>query len=318
MAQYLLKRLGMTLAVVLVVMLFLAGIVHLIPGDPVTNILGPRATESGIEQVQEEMGLNDPVYEQVASFMWNALQGDLGRDFATNRSVTSLIGNALPHTLILALAALGIAFFIGVPLGVLAATKPDSLLDRATSILSVSLITPPSYVTGLFLLLIFPIGLGVLPATGVGELSEPWDYLRHLVLPASALAITWIGYFARLVRASMLEVVGSNYIRVARAYGIRERLVHYRYALKNALMPPIAILAVSLGNLMGGAVFVELIFARPGLGKLALDAIEGRNFPILRGSILVIALLFVVANLIADLSYRFVDPRVRVEEKAQV
>lgn len=316
MAQYLAKRLGMTVAVVLVVMTFLAAIVHLIPGDPVENILGPRAPAGRIAQVQEEMGLNDPVYVQVGAFLWNAVQGDLGRDFATNRPVTSLIANALPHTLVLAITALGLAFVIGIPLGVLAATKPDSLLDRVTSVVSVSFITVPSYVSGLFLLLAFPVALGVLPATGAGSLADPVDYVRHLILPASALAITWVGYFSRLVRASMLEVVGSNYIRVARAYGLRERLIHYRYGLKNALIPSVAILGVALGNLMGGAVFIEFIFSRPGLGKLALDAISQRNFPVLRGSILVIALLFVVANLLADLSYRFIDPRIRVEEKS--
>lgn len=318
MVQYLLKRLGMTFAVVLLVALFLATIVHLVPGDPVENLLGPRATEARILQVREEMGLDDPIHVQVVSFVWNGLQGDLGRDFATNRPVTQLIANALPHTLILAVASLAMAFLLGVPLGVLAATKPDSLLDRFTSVVSVSFITMPSYVTGLFLLLAFPIGLGVLPATGAGSLSEPVDYLRHLILPASALAITWVGYFSRLVRASMLEVVGSNYIRVARAYGLRERLIHYQYALKNALIPSIAILGVALGNLMGGAVFIEFIFSRPGLGRLALESIGQRNFPVLRGSILVIALLFVVANLLADLSYRFIDPRIRVEEKASV
>jgi peptide/nickel transport system permease protein len=316
--QYLLKRLGMTFAVVLLVALFLATIVHLVPGDPVENLLGPRATEARILQVREEMGLDDPIHVQVVSFVWNGLQGDLGRDFATNRPVTQLIANALPHTLILAVASLAMAFLLGVPLGVLAATKPDSLLDRFTSVVSVAFVTMPSYVTGLFLLLAFPIGLGVLPATGAGSLSEPVDYLRHLILPASALAITWVGYFSRLVRASMLEVVGSNYIRVARAYGLRERLIHYQYALKNALIPSIAILGVALGNLMGGAVFIEFIFSRPGLGRLALESIGQRNFPVLRGSILVIALLFVVANLLADLSYRFIDPRIRVEEKASV
>ncbi|CAN5369997.1 ABC transporter permease [soil metagenome] len=314
MARYLLKRLVMTVAVLLVVMVFLAGIVHLIPGDAATLILGPRASEALVERVRSEMGLGDPVLVQIGSFMWNALQGDLGRDFITNRSVTSMVLNALPHTLVLAFVSLGMAIVAGIPLGVLAATRPDSLLDRFTSIASVSFITMPSYVMGLFLLLLFPVTLGVLPATGAGSFSEPLDYLRHLILPASALAITWVGYFARLVRASMLEVVSANYIRVAKAYGLRRRLIYYKYALKNAVIPTVAILGVSLGNLMGGAVFIEFIFSRPGLGKLALDAISARNFPVLRGSILVIALLFVLANLAADLSYRFIDPRIRVEE----
>ncbi|MFP4634703.1 MAG: ABC transporter permease [Nitriliruptoraceae bacterium] len=315
MAQYLLKRLGMTFAVVLLVTLFLASMVHLIPGDPIELLLGPRATDEMIANAQEEMGLNEPIWAQVGQFMWNAAQGDLGNDLANNRPVSMLVGNAAVHTMTLAFFSLFLSVALGIPFGVLAATKPDSLLDRFTSVVSVSFITMPSYVTGLFLLLIFPIGLEVLPATGTGDLSQPLDYLRHLILPAGALAITWVGYFARLVRSSMLEVVGSNYIRVARAYGLRERAVHYRFALKNAVIPTIAILGVALGNLLGGSVFVELIFARPGLGNLAVQAVEGRNFPVLRGSILVIALLFVVANLAADLSYRFIDPRIRVEEQ---
>lgn len=315
MAQYLLKRLGMTFAVVLLILLFLAVVPHLIPGDPVENILGPRATDARIEQVREEMGIDDPILVQAGSFIWNAVQGDLGRDFATNRPVTTILAQAVPHTMALAFAALGMAVLLGIPFGVLAAAKPDSLLDRVTSVASVSFITVPSYVMGLFLLLLFPIWLGVLPATGTGSFDQPVQYLRHLILPASALAITWVGYFARLVRASMLEVVGSNYIRVARAYGLRERAIHYRYALKNALIPSVAIMGVALGNLLGGAVFIELIFNRPGLGKLALDAIGARNYPVLRGSILMVALLFVAANLAADLSYRFLDPRIRVEEK---
>jgi peptide/nickel transport system permease protein len=304
----------MTVAVVLLVMLFLAGIVHLVPGDPASLILGPRATEGMILQTREEMGLDDPIPVQIADFFVRALQGDLGRDFVSNRSVISLVRNALPHTLALALASLAMAVVVGIPLGVLAATRPDSLLDRVTSLVSVSFITMPSYVTGLFLLLLFPVTLGLFPATGAGSFTDPAQYLRHLMLPATALALTWVGYFARLLRSSMLEVIGANYIRVARAYGLSERVIFYRYALKNAVIPSVAILGVGLGNLMGGAVFIEFIFSRPGLGSLALDAIATRNFPVVRGAILFVALLFVVANLLADLSYRFIDPRIRVEE----
>lgn len=314
MLRYLLQRLGMTFGVVLLVLLFLAGIVHIVPGDPAVLILGPRATEAMIEQTRLEMGLDDPIWYQIWSYVFNAFQGDLGRDFVSNRSVVALVMSALPHTLALALTSLVMALVVGIPLGVLSATRPDSWLDRVTSVISVSFITVPSYVLGLFLLLLFPLTLGVLPATGVGDPSQPLDYLRHLILPSTALALTWVGYFARLVRSSMLEVVGANYIRVARAYGIKERAIYYRYALKNAVIPTIAILGVGLGNLMGGAVFIEVIFSRPGLGRLALDAIATRNFPVVRGSILFVALLFVVANLLADLSYRFIDPRIRVEE----
>ena len=299
--------------VALLVMVFLGALVHLVPGDPVKLILGPRASEALSEVVREQMGLDDPIPVQVFDFVVGALHGDLGTDFVTQLPVTTLIGEALPHTIVLALSSLGLAALLGVPLGVYAATRPNTLIDRITGVVSVSFITLPAYVAGLFLLLLFAVRLEWLPAIGSGSFSDPADYVRHLILPSVALAVTWIGYLARLVRTSMLEVLNANYIRTAQAFGIRERVIFYRYALKNAIIPTIAVLGVGLGNLMGGAIFVEVIFARPGLGLLIFDSLASRNFPIVRGGVLVVALLFVFANLLADLSYRFLDPRIRVE-----
>jgi peptide/nickel transport system permease protein len=181
------------------------------------------------------------------------------------------------------------------------------------SVISVSMITLPPYVAGLFLLLLFSVHFTWLPSIGAGSLSHPVDYLKHLALPAIALAVTWIGYLARLVRTSMLEVLGENHIRTARAFGLSDRIVFYKYALKNAIIPTVAVLGVGLGTLMGGTIFVEVIFTRPGLGSLIFDSIETRNYPVVRGGVLVVALLFVGANLIADLSYRYLDPRIRLE-----
>ena len=299
--------------VALLVMVFLGALIHLVPGDPVKLILGPRASEALSALVREEMGLDDPIPVQVWNFVIGALQGDLGTDFVTQLPVTTLIREALPHTIVLAVASLGLAALLGVPLGVYAATRPNTLIDRITGVVSVSFITLPAYVAGLFLLLLFAVRLEWLPAIGSGSFSDPADYIRHLILPSVALAVTWIGYLARLVRTSMLEVLNANYIRTAQAFGIRERVIFYRYALKNAIIPTIAVLGVGLGNLMGGAIFVEVIFARPGLGLLIFDSLASRNFPIVRGGVLVVALLFVFANLLADLSYRFLDPRIRVE-----
>lgn len=314
MVRYLFWRLGMTLAVVVVVLAFLGLLVTIVPGDPVTLVMGPRASPEFAAQVRREMGLDQPVWEQVASFFWNAAQGDLGTDFVSHQPVTQILATFVPHTIILAFAALGFAAIVGIPLGVYAATRPGSIMDTITSFASVSLITMPSYVTGLLLLLIFPVVLGVLPTSGVGDLDEPVDYVEHMILPAAALALVWVGYLARIVRSSMLEVMGANYIRAARSLGLHERFVAYRYALKNAIVPTVALLGVSLGDLLGGAVFVEVIFSRPGLGSMIVDAIEQRNFPVVRGGVLVITLLYVVANLAADISYRFLDPRIRVEK----
>lgn len=315
MTAYLLKRLGMTIIVVLLLMVFLAILVHLIPGDPVKTILGPRASEELSQTVREEMGLDDPVPVQVYDFVSNALHGDLGQDFVSQIPVTTLIGEALPHTLILAAAGLGLAALIGIPLGVFASTRPNSIGDRLAGIVSISLITVPAYVAGLFLLLVFAVELDWFPAIGTGDFSDPVDYLKHLALPAVALALTWVGYLARLTRTSMFEVLNQNHIRTAQAFGLPDRRIYYKYALKNAIIPTVAVLGVGLGTLMGGAVFVEIIFTRAGLGSLILDSIQNRNFPIVRGSVLVIAVLFVVANLLADLTYRLLDPRIRVERE---
>jgi peptide/nickel transport system permease protein len=316
MTAYLLKRLGMAIIVVLLCMVFLSIIVHLVPGDPVKTILGPRASEDLAQTVRDEMGLDDPVPVQVYDFVKNAVEGDLGSDFVSHLSVTSLIGDVLPHTLILAAASLGLAALIGIPLGIFASTRPNSMGDRMAGIVSISLITVPAYVAGLFLLLGFSVQLRWLPAIGTGDFSDPIDYLKHLALPAIALALTWIGYLARLVRTSMFEVLNQNYIRTAQAFGLQDRRIYYKYALRNAIIPTVAVLGVGLGTLMGGAVFIELIFTRAGLGTLILDSIENRNYPIVRGCVLVIAVLFVFANLVADLSYRLLDPRVRAERGA--
>lgn len=313
MIRYLLKRLAMSAVVALVVMVFLGAIVHLVPGDPVKIILGPRASDALSALVRKQMGLDDPIPTQIWNFITGAVRGDLGTDFVSSVPVTRLIGDALPHTIILAVSSLALAVLFGVPLGVYAATHPNTLIDRITAVVSVSFITVPAYVAGLLLLLLFAVTLGWLPAIGSGSLSDPVDYLRHLILPSTALAVTWIGYLARLIRASMLEILNANYIRTARAFGVRDRLVFYKYALKNALIPTIAVLGVGLGNLMGSAIFVEVIFARPGLGSLIFESISARNFPVVRGGVLTLALLFVLANLLADLSYRFLDPRIRVE-----
>ena len=311
MGAYLFRRLIMTVLVIVLVMTFLGALVHIIPGDPVTLMLGPRATPELIAQVRSQMELDEPVYTQVSNFMVNAAQGDLGVDFVTDTSVMNLVMQALPPTLALAALSLILAAVFGIPLGILSATRPNSLLDRVTAVFSVSMITIPPYVAGLLLLVIFAVRLNALPSIGSGDISDPVDYFLHLILPVTALAITWIGYIARLGRSSMLEVLNADYIRTARAYGLSDRRVAYKYALRNAIIPTIAVLGVAFGSLIGVAIFVEVIFARAGLGMLVFDAIQARNYPLVRGGVLAIAILFVLANLVADLTYQIVDPRIR-------
>jgi len=313
---YLVRRLAAALFVLLGVTVFLSVVVHLIPGDPVRSILGPRATPELSAAAREEMGLDRSVPGQVWMFVDGVLHGDLGNDFLSDVPVTQLIGQAIWNTFILAFAGLGLATLLGVLLGVLAATRPNSILDRVLGIVSVSLITVPAYLAGLILLLVFAVHFKLLPATGQGAESitaDPVDYVRHLILPAVALALGWTGYIARLVRSSMIEVLHSEFIRTMEAYGVPRRVIVFKYALKNGLIPTIAVLGVALGSTMGGAIFIEVIFNRPGLGNLIFKAIEDRNFPIVRGGVFVIAAVFILANLAADLSYRFLDPRVSYE-----
>jgi peptide/nickel transport system permease protein len=312
MARYVLKRLGMSLAVMLLVVVFVASMTHLAPGDPVKAVLGPRASEELSRRVRDEMGMDKPIPVQVVAFLVDIAHGDLGRDFVSNRPVTQLIALALPHTLLLAMFSVGLSALIGIPLGAFSATRPNTWVDRLVAVLSVSFVALPQYVAALFLLLVFSVQLRVLPAIGAGELSNPFDYFLHLILPSCALAITFVGYVARLVRASVLEVLNANYVRSAYAFGLSGRLIVYKYAMKNAIIPTVALLGVALGAMLGGAVFIEVIFARPGLGFLIYNAVVSRNYPIVRGGTLVAALAFVLANLLVDVSYRYLDPRIEV------
>jgi peptide/nickel transport system permease protein len=317
MGKYLLKRFGMTILVVLLATVFLSAMPYLIPGDPVKTILGPRASVDLVAKVRSDMDLDKPPLVQIYKFLTRAVRGDLGNDFVTGYPVLRLVGEVLPHTILLALASLGLATLIGIPLGVFSAAHPDGWGDRFVGLLSVSFITLPPYVAGLLLLLIFAVQLSWFPAVGAGDFDDPASIVKHLVLPSIALAITWIGYLARLVRATVLEVVTTDYVRTARAFGYKDWVIYYKYALKNAIIPTVAVLGVGLGNLLGGAIFVEVIFSRPGLGQLIYQSIIDRNYPIVRGGILVAAVLFVFANLLADLSYRYLNPRIRLEGEAQ-
>jgi len=312
MRAYLLKRFLMTMLVLLLVITYLTLVVQIVPGDPAKTLLGPRANEDLIAKVRSAMYLDRSVPEQVGIAVWNVLHGSFGTDVFTGRSINELVGAALPHTLILAWTSLALATLIGLPLGVYSATHPDSWPDRITAVISISFITIPSYVAGLFLLLIFAVQLQLMPAIGLGKEGDALDYIKHLILPTTALAITWVGYLARLVRASLLEVLNQTYIRAAMAAGLPRRLIFYKYALKNAVIPTVAVLGIGMGNLMAGAVFVEIIFSRPGMGTLIYNAIQARNYPIVRAGVLVVALLFVLANLLADVAYTYLDPRIQL------
>jgi len=309
--RYLASRLVTTVLIVLGAMTLLISLSSIVPGDPAAVLLGPQATPEASKRFIEEMGLDQPVHVRIGRFVVQVLQGDLGSDIISGRSVTSMIAEVLPYTLILTVVAIGMAVLTGVPLGIFAATHRGSFMDNVLAFMSVAFIAVPSFVIAIFLLLVFAIWLDWLPVLGASRTGDFWDELQRMVLPSVALALGWVGFIARLVRTSMLEVMGENYIRTARAYGLSERMITYKYALKNACIPTITILGMGIGRLLGGAVLIEIVFARPGLGRLIYGAISDRNYPVVQGAVLVVVVIFVVVNLVVDLSYSAIDPRIR-------
>lgn len=310
-ARYVASRLATTALIVLGAMLLLFALSALVPGDPATALLGPSATPEYAKRFIMEMGLDQPWYRRLFTFLRNVLLGNLGTDVLSGRPVTQVVADVLPYTFILTFTAIGLAVAIGVPLGCYAATHRGSVLDHVFAFVSVAFIAIPAFVIAIFLLLIFAIWLNWLPVLGAGETNSWLDQAKRLILPTIALSVGWIGFIARLVRSSMLETMGENFIRLSRAYGLPSRLVTYKYALKNACIPTLAVLGMGVGRLLGGAVLIEIVFARPGLGRLMFDAISTRNFPVLQGAVLVVVLIFVLTNLLVDISYAAIDPRIR-------
>lgn len=318
MLLYVAKRLGLAAVVIVVIMALLGALVNLVPGDPARIILGPHATPQLIAEVRRSMGLDNPIYVQVWDFMWQAVHGNLGTDFISKASVSSEIGAPLVNTLILSVVSLVLSVVVGVPMGILAAVRRGGIVDALVRGTSVVLLSAPSYVIGLLLLLAFAIDVHLLTALGSGSLSNLGGYAERLIMPSVALAAFWWAYLARLVRSSMLEVLSDPFVRTSRAYGLKERVIRYRVALKNALVPVTALTGLMVGYILAGTVYVEVIFERTGLGNLAIAAIGNRDWPVVRAAVLIYAAAFIVGNLLADVAYRFLDPRLRLEERAEV
>jgi peptide/nickel transport system permease protein len=257
------------------------------------------------------MGLDKPLIVQLGRFYTDVAHGDLGVDPFSNRRVSDIVLEQLPYTLVLVLAAIGGASLLGIPLGCFSAVRRNSLLDRLTGILSVAFIAIPSFVVALYLLLWFAVKWRWFPAIGAGASGDYADQARHLVLPAIALGLGWVGYIARLVRASMLEVMEENHIRTARAFGLPERTIIVHYALRIAILPTVTILGLGIGSMLSGALFAEIVFSRPGIGRLLYEAVISRNYPVVMGSVLVTTGFFVLCTLVSDIVNALLDPRLR-------
>ena len=313
MLLYFLKRILLGVVIVVIAVSLLYAMIHLVPGDPVKTILGPRASPEIQAQIREKMGLNDPLALQIVKFLGNVATGDLGEDVFKRKSVNTIVFEQLPHTIFLVLAGIGWAVLIGIPLGCFAAVYQNSFMDRIVGVLSVSCIALPTFLVAIYSVLLFAVTLKWLPAIGAGDGSLS-SYIRHLILPAFAVGLGWVGYLARLVRASMLEIMGEAHVRTARAFGLKEQTVVFKYVLRLAVLPTITLIGMGIGILLSSAVFVEIVFARPGIGRLIFDAVTSRNYPVVMGSVLVTTVLFVVSTTLADLINAIVDPRLRTKD----
>ena len=311
MLAYAIKRILLAMVIMFVVMLGMFAMVFLIPGDPASIALGPRATPELKALLVERMGLDQPLMVQIFRFFRNALTGDLGIDVWSKRPVLDVILEVFPQTLILGVVSLSWALVLGIALGCIAVIWQGTLTDRLLGVLSVSMISVPSFVIAIYSMLIFSVWLGWLPAIGAGRQGDIGSQIAALVLPSFAIGITWVGYLARLVRASMLEVMGANHIRTARAFGLPERQVVLRYALRIAIVPTIAIIAIGFGSILSSAVFVESVFSRPGIGTLITGAVEKRNYPVVMGTVLFMTAFYLIVVTSADLLIARLDPRVR-------
>jgi peptide/nickel transport system permease protein len=310
---FLLKRSALAVIIVILAVTALYLMIHAIPGDPASIILGPRASEEMKAALYIKMGLDQPVYIQLLTFFGNILQGDLGYDFFSQRHVIDIIGEQLPWTLALIFSGVIWAALIGIPLGCYSALYANTWFDTISGILSVGTIAIPSFVVAIYSLLLFAVTLQWLPAIGAGDSDDLLSQLEHLILPAFAIGLSWVGYISRIVRASMLEVLGSNHIRTAKAFGLPQRWITFRYALRIAILPTVTLLGVGIGYLLSASLFAEIVFARPGIGKLIFDAVSTRNYPVVMGSVLVTTVLFVVATTAADFVNALLDPRMRTK-----
>jgi peptide/nickel transport system permease protein len=311
MLLYAMKRCLLAIAIILVAVALLFCMIYVIPGDPIKIALGPLATPAMVESFRQQMGLDQPVWWQFLNFVAGLLKGNLGTDILSNRPVGVTIFEQLPFTLALIATGMFWSIAVGVPLGCFAALERGTVLDRLTGILSVAVIAVPSFVVAVYSLLVFSVHLRWFPAIGAGERGNIPDQLTHLILPSLAVGLGWVGYLARMVRASMLEVMSENHIRTARAFGLPMRTIVVTYALPIAILPTITLLGVGIGHMLSSAVFAEIVFARPGVGKLVYDAINARNYPLVSGTVLVTTAFYVLVALITDLLVAGLDPRVR-------
>lgn len=312
MGRYLAQRLLAAIPVLLIVAVVTFSLVHLTPGDPASLMAGDQALPEDIERIKDKLGLNRPLYEQMGIYFWGILRGDFGESVFTKFPVTTLIGQRLEPTISIAIFSQLVAIIIAVPAGILAAWKANTWIDRALMVFAVAGLAIPSFWLGANLIWVFAVNLGWFPALGYVSISEgvlPW--LRSITLPSIAIGFISAALIARMTRASMLEVLREDYIRTARAKGLGDYKVLIAHAFKNASIPVVTIIGIGLAGLVSGLVVTEAVFAIPGVGRLIVDAVLRRDYPVIQGVVLMVTFVYVLINLAVDIVYGYLDPRIR-------
>jgi len=312
MVSYILRRVLATLPVMAIVALFVFSLLYIAPGDPAAVIAGDQASPADVERIRQSLGLDRPFLVQFGSWLWGILHGDLGTSIFTSLPVAALIAQRIEPTLSLMAITLVLTILIAVPLGVVAAWKAGSWVDRTIMAFAVFAFSLPVFVVGYLLAYVFALELEWFPVQGYTPLAQGfWPWLENLILPAVALGGVYIALIARITRASMLEVLQQDYIRTARAKGLGQRSILFVHALKNAAVPIVTVIGIGIALLIGGAVVTESVFAIPGLGRLTVDAILRRDYPVIQGIVLMFSFLYTLVNLVVDLTYTLIDPRIR-------
>lgn len=304
MSKYILKRLLFMIPVMIGVTFLVFFIISLTPGDAASMILGNGATQEAILELREKMGLNDPVIVQYANYVKKLLSGDMGTSYATGKTVSAEISARFPNTFKLTISAIILSIIISIPIGVISATRQYSIFDNVGMVLALIGISMPSFWTGLILIIFFSLNLGWFPSGGM-------EGLKSLILPAFTLAIASTASITRTTRSSMLEVIRQDYIQTARAKGVKRQVVTRKHALKNALIPAVTVIGLEFGVLLGGAVLTETVFSWPGIGRLMVQSIQSKDTPMILGCVIVFALSFSIVNLIIDILYAYIDPRIK-------
>lgn len=315
MSKYIVRRLLTLIPVIVGVTFIVFFILNLSPGDPAAIILGEQATEEALAMKREELHLNYPLLKRYGRYMWDMLHGDLGLSYKNSISVWDQVIGRFPNTCVLAVAGILVALLIGIPVGIISAKKQYSLIDNVSMVFALIGVAMPNFWFGLLAVIVFSLTLGWLPSQGMGEGLVP--LLRSIVLPALTLGTGCAATVTRMTRSSMLEVIRQDYISTARAKGLSEKTVTYRHMLRNALIPIITATGLQFGSLLGGAMLTETIFSWPGLGRLMVDAIKSKDIPLVLGSIIFMATTFSIVNLVVDIIYAFVDPRIKSQYKGK-